>query len=1284
MPSAFVFNGLLRVAALGLAGLAVPLAVLLLNAAGRDALHGPVHAQSSPSISIELSPGHSVPMDTAITGTVTLTGLDFDSYSSVIFRADITPYGDGETKCNGDDTGMDIEIPVDESREVFTVRIFDACPSAYYSYGTYTLDVSISRVETDPLGDWVELASAHTQFLMSRYLIAGEQTAPPPDPDAQAWMDPAPRTLDIYVGEWLRFQFRSDVTKYLNDHLGVLVNGSEFGLFATGGSSPPTTPSTDPEEACLRDQDSDGHWRRAIHQSLWIVACRPGDARILLTHETHAGDPLYTYEFRTLATSTATMPRISIAAGAAVTEGSDAAFTLVRSGTTTAALTVNVNVTETGSMLGASRPSTVTLDAGDSSTVLAVATDDDNVVEDASEITVVVQADTNTPPTYSVGLTGRATLTVTDNDAAAFSLSVVTLVSGLTIPWGIAFTPDGTMLFTQRPGVLSVRLTDGTIQTVTADLGDLFVNGETGLMAIVVDPAFDSNRRFYTCQVHTGREVQVIAWIIDAAYATATRADDPLVGDIPAASRHSGCRLRFGPEGYLWIATGDAAAGTVPQDLSSLGGKVLRVNASTGAGAPGNPFATSSRVYTYGHRNVQGLALRPGTSQMWAVEHGPNVDDEINLLVVGGNYGWDPVPGYNESVPMTDRVKFPQAIEAKWSSGDPTLATSGGIFLDGDWWGDWEGRLAVASLKDRSLRIFGFAADGTLVSETSVRELDGTHGRLRTPMLGPDGALYVTTSNGGGADRILKVTPKPPAFPAETDTQEVSENGAPSNIIAAVAAAYPDADTLTYTLRGPDAASFNIPDTAKGEVRANAPLDYETKRSYQVVVTATDPYGLSDSITFTINVANEDDEGAITLSSAQPRVGANLSAHLTDQDGDIRQLVWEWHTSTDQVNWAPVSGAASDSYRPVVDDLGSYLRATAYYNDGEGQGKQAESVTASQVRAASPPPPPPPPPSPPITSVGGGGGGGGGAPRQDPSVIVFSPKTLSFEAVEGGDNPPPQALRVWNGEEREMAFGTSENAAWLVRSPSAGITDGPDDPVRITLSVDVSGLEAGSYSASVRISGRRIGNSPQRVPVTLTVRSPGYARERVSQDERTEIVTPDSTVRLVVPENAAPSDVDIEVQRLDAGSQPAPPGDQERVVVAAELQTFAPGSETPRPTSYSPGAELRLLLPEGEEDSCAAGRVRVYRVSSGEWELLEHRCETGDEDRVWAVATATRLGSFLLTVDDAAYPPGSICWSVSNILSWTTSRTSESQASANTLFTWLQGVLRLWLSLSCR
>ena len=119
------------------------------------------------------------------------------------------------------------------------------------------------------------------------------------------------------------------------------------------------------------------------------------------------------------------------------------------------------------------------------------------------------------------------------------------------------------MLFTQRAGVLSSRLTDGTVQTITADLSDLFASGETGLMGIVVDPRFSSNRRFYTCQGHTGPEVQVIAWTINADYTAATRVADPLVGGMPASSgRHGGCRLRFGPNGYLWISTGDAATET--------------------------------------------------------------------------------------------------------------------------------------------------------------------------------------------------------------------------------------------------------------------------------------------------------------------------------------------------------------------------------------------------------------------------------------------------------------------------------------------------------------------------------------------------------------------------------------------------------------------------------------------------------------------------------------------------------------------------------------------------
>ena len=370
-----------------------------------------------------------------------------------------------------------------------------------------------------------------------------------------------------------------------------------------------------------------------------------------------------------------------------------------------------------------------------------------------------------------------ATLTFTlqsvETAEIAPELLVSTLVSGLTIPWDLDFTPDGTMLFTEKRGVLSSRRADGTIRRVNAEMGDLFAVDETGLMGIVVDPDFASNRRFYTCQGHVGPEIQVIAWTMNAAYTAATRVADPLVGGMPATSgRHGGCRLRFGPEGYLWIATGDAASGSVPQDLASLGGKVLRVDPSTGAGAETNPLA-SPRIYSYGHRNVQGLALRPGTRQMWAVEHGPRADDEINLLVAGGNYGWDPVPGYNESVPMTDRVKFPDAVEAKWSSGSPTLAVSGGIFLEGNQWGVWEGRLAVATLRDSRLRLFEFTPEGDFVGQVIVSELDRSYGRLRTPMMGPDGALYVTTSNGGGRDLILRIGTD--AEVIEDDPAELSE-----------------------------------------------------------------------------------------------------------------------------------------------------------------------------------------------------------------------------------------------------------------------------------------------------------------------------------------------------------------------------------------------------------------------------------------------------------------------------------------------------------------------------
>lgn len=238
-----------------------------------------------------------------------------------------------------------------------------------------------------------------------------------------------------------------------------------------------------------------------------------------------------------------------------------------------------------------------------------------------------------------------------------------------------------------------------------------------------------------------------------------------IVTGLPSTTgRHGGCALERGRGGALFIGTGDAATGVNPQRLASGGGKVLRVDPRTGRGLPGNRFAGSDRamkrrVYTYGHRNVQGLARR--ADGMWSVEQGSYRDDEVNLLHRGGNYGWNPVPDYNESVPMTDKSLPGKQYSARWSSGPSTLAASSADWLSGQRWGKRAGKvLAVSTLKDESLRFLFFDKQNRLARQTSPQALDGTYGRLRGVEVGPDHALYLTTSNDNGTNKILRVTPR--------------------------------------------------------------------------------------------------------------------------------------------------------------------------------------------------------------------------------------------------------------------------------------------------------------------------------------------------------------------------------------------------------------------------------------------------------------------------------------------------------------------------------------------
>lgn len=386
-----------------------------------------------------------------------------------------------------------------------------------------------------------------------------------------------------------------------------------------------------------------------------------------------------------------------------------------------------------------------------------------------------------TAPTQpSLAAAPTATVSMATSAAATPGAQVQTLVSGLSIPWDVAPTPDGGLLFTERAGATWFRSAAGVAQVVTTDQSDLFVANEAGLMGVTIDPGFAQNRTYYTCQAYRGSgttpiDIRVIRWTLAADAASATRAGTVVTGLPITSGTHAGCRLRFAADGTLHIGTGDAVTGTNPQNLDSLGGKTLRVWASTGQPPADNPFATSTGdrrfVWTYGHRNVQGMALRPGTNEMWSVEHGPDRDDEVNFLIRGGNYGWDPVPGYNQNVPMTDLTKFPNAIVARWSSGFPTVAPSGGTFLTGSRWGRWEGALAVALLKDQGVRVFSLTPDGRVRGDDTFPQLNTVFGRIRTVQAAPSGnAIYVTTSNGSN-DRLMKVvaTSTPQAYTSHLD-----------------------------------------------------------------------------------------------------------------------------------------------------------------------------------------------------------------------------------------------------------------------------------------------------------------------------------------------------------------------------------------------------------------------------------------------------------------------------------------------------------------------------------
>jgi glucose/arabinose dehydrogenase len=200
----------------------------------------------------------------------------------------------------------------------------------------------------------------------------------------------------------------------------------------------------------------------------------------------------------------------------------------------------------------------------------------------------------------------------------------------------------------------------------------------------------------------------------------------------------------------LWITTGDSAQSGVSQNLGLLGGKVLRIT-TDGAGVPGN--IGNGVIFAYGFRNPQGIAWRAGDPQPFLIEHGPDCHDEVTQIRAGGNGGWDPGPGYNENVPMTNFALPGDVMAPQWDSGCPTIAPSGGTFVTSDLWGLRAGQLAMAVLKGQQLRMINLCPGCTDEGGVIVNNL----GRLRVAVEGPDGRLYVLTDADPG--QIIQITP---------------------------------------------------------------------------------------------------------------------------------------------------------------------------------------------------------------------------------------------------------------------------------------------------------------------------------------------------------------------------------------------------------------------------------------------------------------------------------------------------------------------------------------------
>lgn len=345
----------------------------------------------------------------------------------------------------------------------------------------------------------------------------------------------------------------------------------------------------------------------------------------------------------------------------------------------------------------------------------------------------------------------------------ALSLNVETLAEGLVNPWSMAFLPDGSMLVTERDGKLRVIKDGALVADPVAAVPAPYVKSQGGLFDILLHPDFAANRTIYLSYAAGTAEsnaTRVISAAFDGAalsdiktiFETATRKDTPV---------HYGGRMALLPDRTMLITIGDGFNyREKAQDLSNGLGKIVRVNLD-GTIPADNPFADKAgalrEIYSYGHRNEQGLAVDPATGTVWETEHGPMGGDEVNIIEAGANYGW-PLATYGldysgaQVSPFTEYEGTKQPVKY-WV---PSIGPSGLAIYQGDLFAGWKGDLLIGALAKTALHRLDLDG-GKIVGEE--RYLEGQ--RIRDVREGPDGAIYVTTEDHDGAPvgKVLRLTP---------------------------------------------------------------------------------------------------------------------------------------------------------------------------------------------------------------------------------------------------------------------------------------------------------------------------------------------------------------------------------------------------------------------------------------------------------------------------------------------------------------------------------------------